>query len=90
MRDTVTEGLNSRVIADFSAPIASASSVRLMPRASMAARTLAFHACGACKDADLVELLLGLKQTDRPAYDAVILLLRRMVERKSQNQPLQS
>jgi hypothetical protein len=73
MRDTVTEGLNSRVIADFSAPIASASSV-----------------VGMDKDAELVELLLGLKQTDRPAYDAVILLLRRMVERKSQNQPLQS
>lgn len=29
--------------------------------------------------------LIGLKRLDRPAYDAIFLLLVRMVERKSRN-----
>lgn len=35
------------------------------------------------EDQVLVELLATLKERDRAAYDALILLLRRVVERKS-------
>ena len=41
-------------------------------------------------DAELVAMILDLKERDRPAYDAAVLLLRRLVERKSQKRQVKS